>query len=565
MARETFADMGVGSAAELAETQAVASQMAAARAARIAAEEDADDEEGGKRKAMHLRALELLDRHDMRPFHDPAGNAWLWVGNRLCCLSTRAGQRPLRAFLSEHGLDMVGTAMTNMIETLDARAAAQPVRQVFFRTANAGSADAPVIFVNLMDSDGRAVRIDGAGWTVVSAAGLEVELAPRDGGLPLPLPLRARDGVSLIDRLARHIPFVAVKDQNSPNDPGVRQRAVLLTILFAQFVRTGTVPHLALIGEQGGGKTTTARRINRLTDPDAAAVQSRLPADEATIFAQVGQINNFILDNSSGVRAEHADIFCVLATGAAHSARRLYTNSERSISRALATVIFTSVLDGGLTKRPDLLDRMLPLAVTPLPKDRRRSENELNEAWEADLSHLLAGLFDLLAVGAANVAAVRAVQRLGALPPPPRFADVAQMAEAAAWHGLGWPAGLLTRALNALRADAAQDQLADDPIAFRLRAFLQSLPSGVWSGNYAELDRALAFVDGPVWDRRISLRGGLPRIKGQLRDLWGIEVTDGPSTAAALSAVWCRKARPPRSRRQIRIIPRIFGSGDKGG
>jgi hypothetical protein len=178
----------------------------------------------------------------------------------------------------------------------------------------------------------------------------------------------------------------------------------------------------------------------------------------------------------------------------------------------------------GITRRPDLQDRMLVLATPSLPKEKRRSESELDAAWAADLPHLLADLFDLVAVGLRHMGDVRAAQRMGVFPPPPRFADVAQVAEAAAWRGLGWPAGLLTRALNNLRADAADNLLLDDPIAPRLRELLRKQPGGVWRGSNEELERALTATDGPSWDRnRVPLQGGVSRVLGPLRELWGIK------------------------------------------
>jgi hypothetical protein len=46
-------------------------------------------------------------------------------------------------------------------------------------------------------------------------------------------------------------------------------------------------------------------------------------------------------------------------------------------------------------------------------------------------------------------------------------------------------------------------------------------------GGYDDLDRALTFEDGPIWDKnKIPLKGGLSRIKADLRNLWGVVQTD---------------------------------------
>ncbi|WP_197087288.1 DNA-primase RepB domain-containing protein [Pseudorhodobacter wandonensis] len=501
--------------------EVVTAPMTAKAVARI---EKEDAERGKRKRAAHLIAAQFMEEKGMVPFLDPKGGVWVWVEGRLRNIKTTAGFRPLLGWLSQHGLDITGAARNNLIETLEGRAATQPMRDVFFRVANGGSGSAPEIYVNLMDDAGRAVVIDGKGWRIVPVAELPLPLAHRDGGLPLPPPVSAKDGLSFMDRLERHIPLTAIVAKNNPKDLGVQQRAILFTFIVAQFARNGAVAHLLLAGEQGGGKTTMARRLNGLTDPDVGAVQSRLPTEPTAIFAMVSQLSNFVLDNTSGVRAEQADTLCVLATGSAHATRKLYTDGERSLSSALCSVIFTSVLDDGITRRADLQDRILTLTTSPLEKNRRKSEGELNAAWAADLPHLLADLFDLLSVGLRSVDSVRGAQNLGLLPPPPRFADVAQLAEAAAWLGLGWPMGLLTTALNAARADAAEGQLSDNPAAFRLRALLLAQPGGFWRGSYDELERAIAFVEGgPAWGpHRGRVRDAIARVKGPLRDLWGI-------------------------------------------
>lgn len=517
LAREGARDAGMLSDAP--EALAVAGRMAAAAAANAQTAKA-----GGREKGVHIRAIDLMDAHNMAPFLDPDGvGVWLWVDGRLCNLKTLTGVRPLWGWLALHNLDVTGAARNHLVETLEARACAKPERRVAYRVANLGPPELPEICLNLMDAQNRGVHITASGWCVKPLAEMPLPLARRAGGSPLPLPEKAYDGLSLIDRLGKHIPLANIARPDDPNDQGVQQRAAILAFLVAQFVRVGAVMHLSLSGEQGSGKTTTARRLNSLTDPDIAAVLPSLGKTDSDIFAQVSQSSNVILDNSSGVRSEQADILCVLATGGAFAGRKLYTNGERATSSALCSVIFTTVLEGGITRRGDLQDRMLSLSTSPLAKTQRRSESELDAAWDTDLPYLLADILDLLAIGLAHVATVRGGQKIGVISSPPRFADVAQIAEAAAWFGLKWPAGVFTRALDALRGDAAEAHLSTDPIAFRMRALLLQQTGRVWRGTYEELEVALSYLQGPSWDRnRMALKGGLGRVRGQLRDLWGI-------------------------------------------
>lgn len=523
MARETVRD--AGGLLDTADVVAQAGQMAASSAARLQREAKGEDGEGKRKRALHEIALDLMQLNGIVPYTDrKSGGVAVRVAGRWVNVSGSAGQNHVLGGLVRDGIRLHGTGAKHLFEILAALAAANKPVDVSYRVARSGSPENPTIYVNLMDDENRAVSITRDGWKSVAIADVEPVLMHRQGGLALPVPVSAGDGVTFLDRLVRHIPLAPIVRKDDPTDVGVMQRATLLTFCFAQFARWNAVPHLLMAGEQGGGKTTAARRLNGLTDPDAGAVLSRLASDEAKIFAQVSPLSNVVWDNTSSISPALADALCCLATGAAYATRRLYTNDERSLSSALCSVIFTSVLDGGITRRPDLQDRMLVLATPPLPKDKRRSESELDAAWSADLPLLLADLFDLVSTGLRHMADVRAAQRMGVFPPPPRFADVAQVAEAAAWRGLGWPAGLLTRALNNLRATAADDQLSDDPIAHRLRELLRTQPGSVWRGSYEELERAMVVIDGPTWDRhRVPLQGGVSRVLGPLRELWGIE------------------------------------------
>lgn len=526
LAREEMRDAGAFS--DTADALATAQAMQANTAQRLLREVSDEGEAVGavkRRRPPHEIALDYMQVKGIVPYIDrKGGGVVVRVGGRWVNLAGSAGQNRLMGWLGREGIQLHGTGAKHLLEILAARAAANGEVDVHYRVARSGTQEDPTIYVNLMDAENRAVEITRDGWKQVHVADADPVLMHRQGGLPLPVPVHAGDGLTFLDRLVRHVPVAPVVRPNDPTDAGVMQRATVLTFCLAQFLSGCAVPHMVLAGEQGGGKTTTARRFNGLTDPDAGGVLSRLASDEGKIFSQVAQLSNVVWDNSSAISAAHADVLCCLATGASYATRRLYTNDERSLSSALCSVIFTSVLDSGLTRRPDLQDRMLVLATPPLPKDKRRSESELDAAWSADLPHLLADLFDLLALGLRHMADVRAAQRMGVFPPPPRFADVAQVAEAAAWRGLGWSAGLLTRALNNLRADAAHKQLSDDPIAHRLRELLRQQQGGVWRGSYEELERALAYLDGPTWDRhRVPLQAGVSRVLGPLRELWGIE------------------------------------------
>jgi hypothetical protein len=495
------------------------------------------EDDGDGKLPIHERAAQMLARAGIRAFLDDEGGLWLWLEGRLHDLKSGSGLQALGSWLFARGLTLLGTSGDNLVTILGlgAYAAAgeddeDALPTVHYRAVYAVSPTDRAIYVNRMNRAGGGIRIDGDGWQIMAVEDMPVLLANRAGAQTMPLPVRPTDGVPFMDRLGRHIPLVPVMQADDPEDAGVRQRAALLTFLVGQYVRTGMVPHLAMTGQQGGGKTTTARRLNSLTDPDKKAVVPSLPERESDMFAVVARRSNLVLDNSSTIRVKQADALCVFATGGASITRALYSNHDVASVSIRCSIIFTSVLDNGLTKRPDLQDRMLAFRTPAMPAEGRKGEGELDAAWAADLPELLGGLFGLLSTGLKNVETVQRVQRMGCCPPAPRYLDVAQVAEAIAWHGLGWPPGLLTNALHGMQGDEASNMLEADPIAVRLRTFLAAQREQTWGGTYPELYDELRLLHaGPGWPpmEPLVFANALSRIAGPMRQHWYIETEQG--------------------------------------
>ena len=143
---------------------------------------------------------------------------------------------------------------------------------------------------------------------------------------PCPTPQPGGD----IDDLRR---FVNVTDDDWP---------LLLGWLVAAFRPVGPYPVLALHGEQGSAKTTTARALRALIDPNAAPVrcEPREPRD-LTIAANNGWV--VATDNLSHVPGWLSDALCRLATGGGFATRTLYENDEETIFDAMRPAILTGI------------------------------------------------------------------------------------------------------------------------------------------------------------------------------------------------------------------------------
>lgn len=499
-----------------------------------------------------MRAMNaLVQQGGATFFGSPDGKSWIKLAGRIYLIDEAKGCRAALSWLVTGGIVVTGNAKSALKDHMLARASAVPKELVFYRQAD--QANCSEAWINLMDDQGLGVHITAHGWHVLPVSRFPVNMANRDYALPLPVPIRAKDGVSFLDRIGRHIRLDPVQNANDPFDAGVQQRAVLLMSLLAQIYRPGAVPHLLITGPQGASKTTTARRLKGLTDPDTADIVTSLPERSAEIFAIGEQQSNIVVDNVSTLR--DPDLLSALATGAASQQRELYSNGGRVVFRLKLSLIFTTILTN-VTKRPDLMDRALRLDLPALDRSDRRTEAALNAAWDADLPYLLAGLLDHASASMARVDAVRFMSESGLIDPPPRLADAALIAEAAA-QAAGWRPGLLLEAINGMRDSEAGAHLEESAVCTRVRDFLLNC-NGNWSGSTSDLLNRLRFVDGvdnADWAHASSnvqaFSRALDRAAGPLREIWSIEVSRSRSNGmrrVALRFIDGAKAAAPPSR-----------------
>ncbi|UWR03242.1 hypothetical protein K3740_00575 [Ruegeria conchae] len=93
------------------------------------------------------------------------------------------------------------------------------------------------------------------------------------------------------------------------------------------------------------------------------------------------------------------------------------------------------------------------------------------------------------------------------------------------------PAHYACRCIVAALCEGEQGEagriLEGNPVAYRIRALLQSQPGGEWLGTYSELETAIAHIPSfgaPLWDtNRMPFKGQWDRLWPGLADAWGIE------------------------------------------
>ena len=420
--------------------------------------DEGDDAEGdaggGKRpKASELivRLAKLLYRlgqsHEGKPFAVRADGPNLTIG--LADL-----RDPLfREYRKQSGAPPSGQAVNEALAVLRADAADCPREPVQLRVAEHG--DGTVI--DLGDPAGRAIHATADGWQVLDRSPVLFKRTALTMAMPEPEPVRGGSR----DELRR---VLNVSDASWP---------ALWAYLVASFIPEIPHPILYLSGQQGTGKSTAAKIMAGLIDPNPAILQS-VPRDAVGWHFKAAYSWCVCLDNVSELRPEVQDCLCKAVTGDAYSRRALYTDDGLAVDAYRRVVLLTSIDAGAL--RGDLVDRLLAVELEPIPDDKRRTEREVLAEFEAIRSRVLGALLD-------DVAAVLRLRPTIQLSEKPRMADFAVILAALDRHIGGGFASLAFFLRQ--RKRLAEDVLEHDPVASRLVEWVRR--HGSWKGTAGDL------------------------------------------------------------------------------
>jgi hypothetical protein len=371
---------------------------------------------------------------------------------------------------------------------------------VFVRVGHDGSGSRSPIFIDLGDKAGRAVTISPGDWRVVDRHG--VHFRRPDGLLPLPEP--SRDGS--IDLLR---PYVNLSD---------RDFRLLIAWMATALRPVGPYPILVLYGEQAAAKSTLAKVIRLVIDPQEAPL---LAIPRTLRDLMVTGHNGWLLayDNISVINDLVSDGLCMVSTGGAYAGRALFSNDERNVVPLQRPVILGGIEE--FVTRGDLGDRSVYLDLPAIDPRKRRREDELWAAFHHDQARILGGLFDAVAGGLQWLPSIRP-RRL------PRMADFAVFGEAVG-RSLHWPAGTFLADYSDNRREATMTQLEDSAVGTVL---LQLAPHmSDWTGSPAQLLTALGrgvsreMASSSRWPKSPGwLTNELRRIAPQLR-MHGLSIT----------------------------------------
>jgi hypothetical protein len=403
----------------------------------------------------------------------------------------------MRRFYETEGSAPSSQAVQDTLDMLHGRARFEgATHEVHTRIAEHEDA----IYLDLCDEQWRVVRIAKDGWCVPNSS--PVKFRRSRGMLALPEPVKGEQVNRLRD-------FVNVATDDWP---------LVAAWLVAAYRPGKPFPVLALHGEQGSAKSTTARVLRALVDPNKADLRSE-PREERDLMIAAKNGWLIALDNLSRIPIWLSDALCRLATGGGFATRELYANDEEVLFDAKRPILLNGIEE--LATRSDLLERAIVLNLPSIPEEKRRTEAEFWREFEAARPALLGALLDAVSGALREHDGVR-LERL------PRMADFAQWATAAE-SSLGLAKGMFLAAYTGNRAASNDLALEASPVAAALLSFAEAEEH--WLGTPSELLGELNRRTGDDQQRQSgwpkaanSLSGILKRLGPNLRAA-GVNVT----------------------------------------
>ncbi len=390
------------------------------------------------------------------------------------------------------------------------------------------------IWLDLADSEWRAVEIYRTGWRVVNSTDVPVRFIRRRAMLPLPAP----ESGGRVDELREMI-----------NLPGDDAWKLFVAWLVMAFRPTGPYPVLVVNGEQGSAKSTLCRLARALIDPNKSPVR-RPPKDDRDLMIAASNSWTLAFDNLSRIPAGLSDALCALATGGGFATRELYSDGDEKIIDAVRPIMVNGIED--LATRADLMDRALNIKLPVIDEANRREESDLDAKFEEARPRILGALLSAVSGALSSYDSVRLTRK-------PRMADFARWVTAAE-QSLGWSDGSFLDAYFGNREESNQSVIENAVVGPVLVEFMDGR-TDPWSGTYKDLlevlvqradEKTSALKEWPKTPRVLS--NHLTRLAPSLRQI-GLFVERGERTkrGQVVQLGWIGKTSTPRTSRTPEI------------
>ena len=369
-----------------------------------------------------------------------------------------------------------------------------------------------VATLDIGDSTNRVIEVDKSGWRVVNQSG--IKFVRTEGMRPMLIPVNGG----------------SIEDWKRTINIADEDWSLFIPAVLAMFRADLPTAILQLYGEQGSAKSTVCEQIRALVDPNQAPLRGR-PRSERDVFISAMNSRLLVYDNLSEISPEISDALCRLATGGAFSTRMLHSNSSELLINATRPVVMNGIAD--LSRRPDLLSRVVTVTCPRIDPGKRRTKSEIDKMFEDSSPRILEALLTAFAGTLQQLPTVHVAEL-------PRMADFARFG-AAAEIAMKMRKGSFLKAYARNQSRLDDIALEGEPVAMVLLDW--HLKHGDWKGASREL---LRVIEGAAKKAGVSRERGswpaspfgltstLRRIAPNLRSK-GVDVVIGGHTRQGVS------------------------------
>jgi len=321
------------------------------------------------------------------------------------------------------------------------------------------------IWIDMCDDKRRAIKVSADGWHIVEEPPILFRRYSHQK--PIVEPKIGGDPFKFLDFIN-----IDVEDKDT--------RLLVLVTVISFLIPM--IPHVipTAYGIQGSGKTLFFKLVRSLIDPSTVEVLT-LPRDERERVQQLDHHWCAFYDNITTLPTWMSDTLCRAATGGGFTKRELYTDDDDVIYSFRRCVGLNGI--NIAAQRGDLLDRSLLLEFHDIPKDKRRTEEQLLAEFERCKPEILGGFLDTL---------VKAIQLYPSVNPPQLF----RMADFTRWGcaiamALGYKEEDFIKAYNEKVKTQIEEAAHASPVATVLLDYLESKQLKEWEGTPSQLYKLL--------------------------------------------------------------------------
>lgn len=339
-----------------------------------------DEISGGKRHSQADRLILLCIDQEPELFHDQHETPYARIRQKNVNVTLPIRSRQFKVWLAnllwEAEQKSAGSeALAGALNVLQAKALYEGQKHTLYnRMAPAEDG----IWIDMADDKWRAIKVTAEGWRIVDDPPILFKRYSHQKALVEP----KLDGDAWT-----FLKFVNVDEEDK------NTRLLLLCAIISYLIPM--IPHVILVlhGIQGSGKTCLFKVVRLLIDPSAVEVLT-LPRNERERVQQLDHHWCAFYDNVTSFPTWMSDTLCRAATGGGFTKRELYTDDQDIIYNFKRCVGLNGI--NIAAQRGDLLDRSLLVGLQDIPKDKRKTEEQLLAEFESHKSEILGGFLDVL-------------------------------------------------------------------------------------------------------------------------------------------------------------------------